>query len=466
MKSTFEINTYSDLNQWSKCPFNYLIILRRTDNQTKINLIDNNIFDDDYKLDKIEEYKIPISDINYDDKNYHFNIKYYDKTILDYKKIYTTYSKNVGVVGYVCNDNCYQYIGIKYNSILNYINHINNFNLKLNYNELTTLEDLTRKMIEKLKNVPDLKVYVMMPNLNIVEYNTFLPCSTWNESYLFIKYEPSNLKKFYDFMYDNYKSNIQSSTFYYNHIEIQNYEHLTYLLPETFYQNDDKYWKGKKENDIIEIKYDLDPLIKKYKEEIDKLNEEIKKIRNDYSVKLKKETETQIEKIKEDYEKQLSDIKLEFDKIVSEKETEIIDLKFKVEESPTTSDETAKLIAQNNELEKQNEVIITQFTKMKNDYQNMAKDNKKYKCEIEKLKSKILKQDSIIKKLTSYDSDESEHDTNESEEAPEIKTSKIKAEIKKVSDTAKFGMQFGGVSIGVPPISLSDTKPSQTFKSF
>ena len=461
MKSTFKIDVYSELSRYTKLPFEYLIKFKRIDKQRLIKIINNNLFESEFKIKEIAEQFIPITDVNYKDKSYHFNgiwpkfrfdeCVYYDLKCNNCKKYncsckihasdfneifnkeircscgvtncsqhylrYNEFNDNINMFVYcpvhnrlMCEE-CHitmDVISFHVNQLKSFVKQINNFHISLEYNELMTLEDLIREYIDRLINVPNLKICIMLPNYNIIDYNPLLPVSTWTEGYLFINYEPNNLKRFWKLVSKiNIDKDVEflKETYYYDNIQLINFcNYPKYLLPVTHHQNDGEYCKGKKQSDEIQIKYDLDPIIKKYQNEIERYEKEINKIRLDYSKELEKQIKLKTDDLEKHYLNQLSKIKSEFDKIIKQKENEIVELKTKrtqLNELPSADDFViTKLKSENETLETENELITTQFKKMKEDYEKVLSEKADMNNEIAKLKAKIDKKTQIIRKLT------------------------------------------------------------------
>ena len=429
--------------KFDKSPFNYLIYINRCDNVNKMNLINNNLFEEEFKEKYIyDEYKLYLTNVNFMGQNLKYNFYYWDKK--DISTIYTYY---------LCNDERYKdngiYIDSKhqklFQSVLYKYNIINEKFTTISEHTLT-LEEYVRKIANFLLNIPDLKVYVLLPNLNVIEYNDNLPCSTWTDSYLLIKYYNKNISRFEPIfekiLKEYYTQNLTKTveSIYKNNYYLGNDLNRVRNDIKTFYQNDDDYWKGKlkigQKPEIKEIKYSLNPILIKYQEQIkeqEKLIKELKERENTKIIelqqrynkdleKMKDENLTQLETIKTNYNHQLSNeiekLKSEYssqlkkieDKYVSkiqEQEEELI--KYSSAKIITNNMfesvdnfETIKLKTENAELVSQNELLIKQFNGMKKKLETKLTKIQEQTDELTQLKAKLSKQDNIIKKLTRY----------------------------------------------------------------
>ena len=298
-----------------------------------------------------------------------------------------------------------------------------------------TLEEYVRKIADFLLNIPNLKVYVLLPNLNITEYSPSLPCSTWTDSYLLIKYYNKNISRFepiFEKLLKEYYTQDLTKTI--ESIYKNNYHFGTDLSRvrndiKTFYQNDDDYWNGSLKIDqkpeIKEIKYSLDPILIKYQSRIEEFENKIKKMNELHSQELEKvkdENSTQlkaikanydyhlsneIEKMKSEYSIQLKKIEDKYVSKIQEQEEELI----KYSSAKIITDnmfegvdnsETIKLKTENAELVSQNELLIKQFNGMKKKLETKLSKIQEQSDELTTLKAKLSKQDNIIKKLTAY----------------------------------------------------------------
>ena len=405
----FTIQIRNDLNKYSmNKDFNYLIYIGRCDNINKLNLIKNNLFNEDFLDDYIyDEYKMELHNINFNGENIHYNLHYYNKTIM------TDIHYNGDNI-----DDWEMTTALDYRYKYNIINET--FTTKSEHT--LTLEEYVRKIADFLLNIPELKVYVLLPNLNVVEYSSELPCSTWTDSYLLIKYYDKNISRFEPIFENILKSYyIQDLTKTIDSIYKNNYYLGTNLSNvrndiKTFYQNDDDYWNGKlkinQKPEIEEIEYSLDPILIKYKSKIEEQEKLINELRNkehEHKILLQqqfnKSLNEQIETIKKDYSIQLSNIQSAFENKIQSLTEENIKLMNENETNNSLSiDESTKikLQSENRELTSQNELLISQFNGMKSKINELNNNLKSLNSENTELKSRLLKQDNIIKKLTSY----------------------------------------------------------------
>ena len=429
----FKISVYNTLKKYNKeSPFDYLICLNRCDNINKINLINNNIFEEEFKFkNDYDNYKLPFTDINFNGENIHYNLMYYDK--IDYMPKWKCFNCNKE---YIIKDNYIQKpCGCWFNEqkIITGNNSINLFNYSktIKYNIINTtfistsehtltLEEYTRKICDYLLNVPKLEVYVLLPNKNVIEYNSTLPCSTWTDAYLLVKYIPKNISRFEPIfeklLKEYYTQNLTKTitSIYKNHWFLGT--DISQVKPsKTFWQNDDKYWshellKDQKEK-INEIVYNIDPIIIKYKakiEEQEKYIEELKeksqKQIDNFKNKFNKDLENQIDELRKSYSEQITTIQKIFENKIEQQEEQIIKLQNTKTINETLTDNTKqiKLESENKELVAQNEILITQFNGIKKKLNEHINKVQEQSNEITTLKTKILKQDNIIKKLTAY----------------------------------------------------------------
>ena len=432
----FKISVYNTLKKYNKeSPFDYLICLNRCDNINKINLINNNIFEEDFKFKHdYDNFKIPFTDINFNGENIHYNLMYYDKINYMPKIIYGGNCNNCKnfTLNYVVTPNCKclkcnnTFIGYNdYNSILSNplkaikYNIINTTFTSTSEHTLT-LEEYVRNVCEYLLNIPNLEVYVLLPNKNIIEYNSTLPCSTWTDAYLLIKYIPKNISRFEPIfekiLKEYYTQNLTKTitSIYKNHWFLGT--DISQVKPsKTFWQNDDKYWSHEllkdQKQQITPIVYNIDPIIIKYKakiEEQEKYIEELKeksqKQIDDFKNKFNKDLENQIDELRKSYSEQITTIQKTFENKIEEQEETIIKIQNTKTINETLTDNTKqiKLESENKELVAQNELLITQFNGIKKKLNEHIEKVQEQSDEITTLKAKLLKQDNIIKKLTAY----------------------------------------------------------------
>ena len=185
--------------KFDKSPFNYLIYINRCDNINKMNLINNNLFDEEFKDKYIsEEYKLKLENVNFMGQNLIYNYRYGEmrRSLISYY-IMNNIADNLG-------GNMYDYINSangRKNCQRGWLTNFYKYNI-INEKFITTsehtltLEEYVRKIADFLLNIPNLKIYVLLPNLNVIEYSPSLPCSTWTDSYLLIKYYNKNISRF------------------------------------------------------------------------------------------------------------------------------------------------------------------------------------------------------------------------------------------------------------------------------
>jgi len=299
----FKISVYNTLKKYNKeSPFDYLICLNRCDNINKINLINNNIFEEEFKFKHdYDNYKLPFTDINFNGENIHYNLMYYD--ILYLCDIY--FNETIKNKNRQNHSNCYKCL-MNYNIFHKTFTSTSEHSL--------TLEEYIRKICNYFLNVPKLEVYVLLPNKNVIEYNNILSCSTWTDAYLLIKYPSKNISRFEPIfeklLKEYYTQNLTKSHSSYSKNNYYLGIDISQVKPsKTFWQNDDKYWshellKDQKEK-INEVVYNIDPIIIKYKAKIE-------------------EQENYIEELKEKLQKQIDDFKNKFNKDLENQIDELI----------------------------------------------------------------------------------------------------------------------------------------------
>jgi hypothetical protein len=419
--------------KFDKSPFNYLIYINRCDNINKMNLINNNLFDEEFESRYVkDDYKIGLINVNFMGENLMYNFYCWDEKDITKLCFCDMNSFNIDSTPYV------RYSVI--HTIMDSITHFYKYNI-INEKFTTTsehtltLEEYVRKIADYLLNIPNLKVYVLLPNLNVIEYSPSLPCSTWTDSYLLIKYYNKNISRFepiFENILKNYYTQNLTKTIesiYKNNYHLGNDLNKVRNDIKTYYQDDDDYWNGKltinQKTEVKEVKYSLDPILLKYQEQIKEFENKIKKMKELHSQELEKvkdENSTQIKAIKvnyghklireienakNEYSSQLSKIEDKYISKISEQEEELI----KYSSAKIITDnmfegvdnsETIRLKTENAELTSQNELLIKQFNGMKKKLENKIAKIQEQEEELTTLKTKLSKQDNIIKKLTAY----------------------------------------------------------------
>lgn len=383
--------------KFDKSPFNYLIYVNRCDNINKINSINNNLFDKEFEEEFISEYRLGLNNVNFMGQNLKYNLYYWSKKDISSHYIINGNDENIlfkdyDTLGFVSN----QITTSQTDGLLTKFYKYNIINEKFatTSKHTLTLEEYVRKIVNFLLNIPDLKIYVLLPNLNVIEYSSNLPCSTWTESYLLIKYYNKNISRFEpifkNILKEYYTQNLTKTieSIYKNNYYLGNNLNKVRNDIKTYYQNDDAYWNGElkigQKPETKEIKYSSDLILLKYQKQIEeqeKLIKELRKCENSEIIELQQRYYKDLEKIKNENEEQLKAIKTKYDNDLIQKITDI-KMQYSLNLETVDNEYASTIQEQNNKLRQLKEKI-------------QGRDD-----ELAELKIKLSKQNDIIKKLT------------------------------------------------------------------
>jgi len=383
--------------KFDKSPFNYLIYVNRCDNINKINSINNNLFDKEFEEEFISEYRLGLNNVNFMGQNLKYNLYYWSKKDISSHYIINGNDENIlfkdyDTLGFVSN----QITTSQTDGLLTKFYKYNIINEKFatTSKHTLTLEEYVRKIANFLLNIPDLKIYVLLPNLNVIEYSSNLPCSTWTESYLLIKYYNKNISRFEpifkNILKEYYTQNLTKTieSIYKNNYYLGNNLNKVRNDIKTYYQNDDAYWNGElkigQKPETKEIKYSSDLILLKYQKQIEeqeKLIKELRKCENSEIIELQQRYYKDLEKIKNENEEQLKAIKTKYDNDLIQKITDI-KMQYSLNLETVDNEYASTIQEQNNKLRQLKEKI-------------QGRDD-----ELAELKIKLSKQNDIIKKLT------------------------------------------------------------------
>ena len=383
--------------KFDKSPFNYLIYVNRCDNINKINSINNNLFDKEFEEEFISEYRLGLNNVNFMGQNLKYNLYYWSKKDISSHYIINGNDENIlfkdyDTLGFVSN----QITTSQTDGLLTKFYKYNIINEKFatTSKHTLTLEEYVRKIANFLLNIPDLKIYVLLPNLNVIEYSSNLPCSTWTESYLLIKYYNKNISRFEpifkNILKEYYTQNLTKTieSIYKNNYYLGNNLNKVRNDIKTYYQNDDAYWNGElkigQKPETKEIKYSSDLILLKYQKQIEeqeKLIKELRKCENSEIIELQQRYYKDLEKIKNENEEQLKAIKTKYDNDLIQKITDI-KMQYSLNLETVDNEYASTIQEQNNKLRQLKEKI-------------QRRDD-----ELAELKIKLSKQNDIIKKLT------------------------------------------------------------------
>lgn len=128
--------------KFDKSPFNYLIYVNRCNNIGKMNLINNNLFEEEFKNKYVnEDYKISLRNVNFMGQNLIYNFIYFHEK-LNCQQLYANAS------------NIYYDNGKGYLSSLLFKYNIINEKFTTTSEHTLTLEEYVRKIANFLLNIP------------------------------------------------------------------------------------------------------------------------------------------------------------------------------------------------------------------------------------------------------------------------------------------------------------------------
>jgi len=404
----------SDIHKYCKNDFgiNYQIQFKTISQNEKLNIEKNNLFDDNENFDKYFK--------NFDEKvieGFYLNDKYYKICKKNVKK----YEFTRGIYN---NTNYCFYRGdilkslSKHDTIITHSQSSDNKDIKM-----FGCENIMREYVKQLLNIPNLKVYVLLPSNSLIEYSCNFPVSTWNYGCIFIKYYKNNIDRFYKLfdkkLFEKYNQGDCQLIYQgenYNTFTSHNGGNPHLFINMTYYQDDDEYWEGTKtlsQYDVTLLESDkrqydsivsiLQEQLKSKNDEIAKINkmneEQIEKLKKDYDLKFKAETE----KIKEIYDETIKQISK--NKEIKKDEPKINKQEDNNKVIKTLKTQLIELRTENQTLNETNDKLFTELSKIKNENKELQNNNERLIEENITLQRKLKKSKDMIDKYIEGDLD-------------------------------------------------------------